>query len=96
VLLGLGIVAAVGIGGALFVALQPNRETTGSELYNTNNRTTPDGLANLPRDYAASRASRRSSVRRYQAISADRSSMPVRPRPACQRRRRPPIPRSSA
>jgi type IV secretion system protein VirB10 len=53
VLLGLGIVAAVGIGGALFVALQPNRETTGgSELYNTSNRTTPDGLANLPPDYS--------------------------------------------
>ena len=28
VLLGVGIVVAVGIGGALFVALQPNRETT--------------------------------------------------------------------
>lgn len=53
VLLGFTIVAAVGIGGALFVALQPNRETTGgSELYNTNNRTTPDGIANLPRDYS--------------------------------------------
>jgi type IV secretory pathway VirB10-like protein len=52
VLLGLGIVAAVGIGGALFGALQPTRETRGSELYNTNNRTTPDGLANLPRDYS--------------------------------------------
>jgi type IV secretion system protein TrbI len=52
VLLGLGTVAAVGIGGALFLALQPQHQTTGSELYNTNNRTTPDGLANLPRDYA--------------------------------------------
>ena len=53
VLLGLGIVAAVGIGGALFVALQPNRETkTGSELYNTTSRATPGGLANLPRDYS--------------------------------------------
>jgi type IV secretion system protein VirB10 len=53
VLLGLGTIAAVGIGGALFVALQPNRETTGgSELYNTNNRTTPSGLATLPRDYS--------------------------------------------
>ena len=52
VLLGLGIVAAIGIGGALFVALQPNRETTRSELYNTNSRTTPGGLANLPRDYS--------------------------------------------
>ena len=50
VLLGLGAVAAVGIGGALFLALQPQHQTTGSELYNTNNRTTPDGLANLPRD----------------------------------------------
>ena len=29
VLLGLGIVAAVGICGALFVALQPHREATG-------------------------------------------------------------------
>lgn len=56
VLLGLGIVAAVGIGGALFVALQPNRQTTGgSELYNTNSRSTPGGLANLPRDYSGLR-----------------------------------------
>jgi type IV secretory pathway VirB10-like protein len=51
VLLGLGIAAATGIGGALFFALQPQRQTTGSELYNTDNRSTPDGLANLPRDY---------------------------------------------
>ena len=51
VLLGLGAVAAVGIGGALFLALQPQHQTAGSELYNTSNRTTPDGLANLPRDY---------------------------------------------
>jgi type IV secretion system protein VirB10 len=51
VLLGLGTVAAVGIGGALFFALRPQHQTSGSELYNTNNRTTPDGLANLPRDY---------------------------------------------
>jgi type IV secretion system protein VirB10 len=51
VLLGLGTVATVGIAGALFVALQPQRQTTGSELYNTGNRSTPDGLANLPRDY---------------------------------------------
>ena len=51
VLLGLGTVAAVGIGGALFFALRPQHQTGGSELYNTSNRTTPDGLANLPRDY---------------------------------------------
>jgi type IV secretory pathway VirB10-like protein len=51
VLLGLGTVAAIGIGGALFFALKPQHQTTGAELYNTNNRNTPDGLANLPRDY---------------------------------------------
>ena len=51
VLVGLGAVAAAGIGGALFFALQPQRQTTGSELYNTDNRITPDGLASLPRDY---------------------------------------------
>jgi type IV secretion system protein VirB10 len=52
VLLGLGIIAAAGVAGALFFALEPDRSRTGSELYNTGNRTTPDGLANLPRDYA--------------------------------------------
>jgi type IV secretory pathway VirB10-like protein len=51
VLLGLGTAAAIGIGGALFFAFKPQHQTTGSELYNTNNRNTPDGLANLPRDY---------------------------------------------
>ncbi len=51
VLIGLGVVAAAGISVALFFALQPQRRTTGPELYNTNNRTTPDGLANLPRNY---------------------------------------------
>jgi type IV secretory pathway VirB10-like protein len=51
VLLGLGTAAAIGIGGALFFALKPQHQTTGSELYNTNSRNTPDGLANLPRDY---------------------------------------------
>ena len=51
VLLGLGTAAAIGIGGALFFALKPQHQTTGSELYNTSNRNTPDGLANLPRDY---------------------------------------------
>lgn len=51
VLIGLGIAAATGIAGALFVALEPPRSTTNSELYNTGHRTTPDGLADLPRDY---------------------------------------------
>ena len=51
VLLGLSTAAALGIGGALFLALKPQHQTAGSELYNTNNRNTPDGLANLPKDY---------------------------------------------
>ena len=51
VLISLGTAAAIGIGAALFLALRPQHQTTGSELYNTNNRMTPDGLANLPRDY---------------------------------------------
>lgn len=51
VLIGLGAVAALGIGSALFLALQPQRKPTGSELYSTDNRNTPDGLANLPKDY---------------------------------------------
>ena len=55
VLLGLGTAVAIGIGGALFFALKPQHQTKGSELYNTNNRSTPDGLANLPRDYTGLR-----------------------------------------
>ena len=51
VLLGLGTVVAFGISGALFLALRPQHQTTVSELYNMSNRMTPDGLANLPRDY---------------------------------------------
>jgi type IV secretion system protein VirB10 len=51
VLLGLGSVAAVGIAGALFFALRPHETTGGTELYNTANRSTPDGLSVLPRDY---------------------------------------------
>jgi type IV secretion system protein VirB10 len=50
-LLGVGVTAAVGIGGALLYALKPQHPTTGSELYNTTNRSAPDGLANLPHDY---------------------------------------------
>ncbi|WP_246731739.1 TrbI/VirB10 family protein [Methylocapsa sp. S129] len=52
VVIGLGAVVAVGIGGALFLALQPQRKPVGSELYSTDNRNTPDGLANLPQDYS--------------------------------------------
>jgi len=51
VLIGLGVAAAIGISGALFFALKPQHQSAGSELYNTSNRNTPDGLANLPRDY---------------------------------------------
>ena len=52
VLMSLGLVAAAGIGAALFLALKPQPHAARSELYNVNNRTTPDGLANLPKDYA--------------------------------------------
>ncbi|MGA7675942.1 MAG: TrbI/VirB10 family protein [Rhizomicrobium sp.] len=50
-LLGLVGATAVGVAGALFFALKPHIQTGGSELYNTNNRSTPEGLANLPHDY---------------------------------------------
>jgi type IV secretion system protein VirB10 len=51
VLLGVGAAAAIGVGGALLFALKPQHHTSGTELFSTNNRNTPDGLANLPRDY---------------------------------------------
>jgi len=51
VLAGLGIVAATGIAAALFFALQPHKQTANSELFSTDRSSTPDGLANLPRDY---------------------------------------------
>lgn len=51
VLVGMGIVAAVGICSALVMALRPHPQAASSELYNTSNRTTPDGLAKLPHDY---------------------------------------------
>ncbi|MEO7689729.1 MAG: TrbI/VirB10 family protein [Sphingomonas sp.] len=52
VLAGIGLVASVGLGGALLYALQ-NRESgrPSEELYSTENRSTADGLAGLPRDY---------------------------------------------
>jgi type IV secretion system protein VirB10 len=52
VLLSLGIAAAVGIGGALLIALKPQHHVAKAELYNTDNRSPPEGLARLPRDYA--------------------------------------------
>ena len=51
VLIGLGAIAGLGIGGALFFALEPQRKPVGSELYSTDNRNAPDGLAGLPKDY---------------------------------------------
>ncbi|TIR52779.1 MAG: TrbI/VirB10 family protein [Mesorhizobium sp.] len=52
VLAGLGVVAGLGIGGALIYALQtPTYDDDGKELYSTTNRQPADGLASLPRDY---------------------------------------------
>jgi type IV secretory pathway VirB10-like protein len=54
VLTGLAGVAAIIVSGALIWALyQGNRKSGGGpELYNTENKTTPEGLSTLPRDYA--------------------------------------------
>ena len=52
ILLGLGAAAAIAIGGALLFALRPQQHTNGTELLNTNNHNTPDGLASLPHDYS--------------------------------------------
>ena len=52
VLAGIGLVASVGIGGALIYALQTrDGGKSTEELYSTENRSTADGLAGLPRDY---------------------------------------------
>jgi type IV secretory pathway VirB10-like protein len=52
-LIALGAAASIGIGGALIYALQTRSHHGASqELYATDNRTTPDGLAALPKDYA--------------------------------------------
>jgi type IV secretion system protein TrbI len=53
VVLGLSAAAAAGIGGTLFLALRAQHQSSATEFYNTSNRMTPDGLANLPRDYSA-------------------------------------------
>ncbi|MDF2118368.1 TrbI/VirB10 family protein [Roseiarcaceae bacterium H3SJ34-1] len=53
VLAGIGLVASVGIGGALIYALQTrDAGRPAEELYSTDNRSTADGLAGLPRDYS--------------------------------------------
>lgn len=52
VLISMGVVASLGIGGALIYALQgPGGGSGGEELYSTANRQPADGLAGLPRDY---------------------------------------------
>lgn len=52
VLVGLGASGAIAVLGATIWALQPNRQSgAGQELYSTDNKTTAEGLANLPRDY---------------------------------------------
>jgi type IV secretory pathway VirB10-like protein len=53
VLAGIGLVASVGIGGALIYALQTrDGGRPAEELYSTDNRSTADGLSGLPRDYS--------------------------------------------
>lgn len=52
VLTGLGLVAGLGLGGALIYALQVRHsDQFGEELFSTANRTPADGLATLPKDY---------------------------------------------
>lgn len=52
VLAGLGLVASLGLGGALVYALQTrNGGRPPEEVYSTDNRSTADGLQGLPRDY---------------------------------------------
>ncbi|MER9921151.1 MULTISPECIES: TrbI/VirB10 family protein [unclassified Mesorhizobium] len=48
----LGLTASLAVGGALIYALQNRQQGQGQELYSTDNRSTPDGLAGLPKDYA--------------------------------------------
>jgi type IV secretion system protein VirB10 len=52
VLMGLAAAGVITIFGALVWGLYQRRNTVaGTELYNTQNKTTPDGLSTLPRDY---------------------------------------------
>ena len=54
VLIGLASVAIMAVLGAAMWALDSrrNKQETGSELYNTEHKTTADELAKLPRDYS--------------------------------------------
>ena len=53
VLAGLAGVASLAILGSLIWALDTSKRSqqSGQELFNTDNKTTPDGLASLPKDY---------------------------------------------
>lgn len=54
VLAGVGVVTGLGIGGALIYALQVQHGGKATEeLYTTDGRSAPDGLAGLPKDYGA-------------------------------------------
>jgi type IV secretion system protein VirB10 len=48
----LAFILAIAIAAALFFALRSGRQIERAELYGIDNRMTPDGLSNLPRDYA--------------------------------------------
>jgi type IV secretion system protein VirB10 len=53
VLAGIGILTGLGIGGALIYALQAQHSGRPTEeLYTTDGRSAPDGLAGLPKDYS--------------------------------------------
>ncbi|TAH68492.1 MAG: TrbI/VirB10 family protein [Rhodopseudomonas palustris] len=54
VLMGSAAIALVAVSGAVFWALQNNRQRSENreELYSTEHRSTADGLSGLPRDYA--------------------------------------------
>ena len=53
VLIGLAGVAAIAVSSSLIWALYQGRgRAPATELYNTENKTTPEGLSSLPRDYA--------------------------------------------
>ncbi|WP_363738949.1 TrbI/VirB10 family protein [Sphingobium sp. LMA1-1-1.1] len=52
VLIGLGAAGSLAISGALYYALQTRNGGQGQELYSTDNRSTPDGINGLPKDYS--------------------------------------------
>ena len=54
VLMGLAAVAAISVSGALIWGLSQGQKksTGGTELHNTENKPTPEGLTTLPRDYS--------------------------------------------